>query len=99
MQMSGTSHPPLARGEVYDRPEYPDFVLRILDDYRVSRLLLIDAYKDATRHDQYQLYDSMVARAEDFIHRAMAELANEGPQVLKIAAKNVLEMRLNSGSM
>jgi hypothetical protein len=86
-------------GEVYDRPEYPDFVLRVLDEYRQSRLLFIDAFKDATRHDQSQLYDSMIGRAEDFIRRAVAELATEGDSTRERVVRDVLKLQLNKGSM
>jgi len=90
---------PYAEGSAFDRPEYPESVQFSLDKYYRAYEMFIDACKDATRHDQIQLFDSMVGRAGIFQRRAMAELASEGAHIVRTVAKELLSYGVNEGNM
>ena len=97
--MGKREYKPYAEGSAFDRPEYPESVQFSLDKYYLAYEIFIDACKDASRHDQNQLFDSMVGRAGIFQRRALAELASEGAPIVKTVAKELLSYGVNRGSM
>lgn len=100
MTRTSSYRPPYAdQGSAFDRPEYPESVQYSLDKYYAAYEVFIDACKDASRHDQNQLFDSMVGRADIFKRRATAELASEGAHTIRQVAKDLLSYHVNMGTM
>ncbi len=99
------SHPPLAKGEVFDRPPFELALDWLWNEFEVSKLAFDDAFKDATRHDQVQLFDSMVARGSDFLRLGRNFLATEsqpdaeGHTILHRLKKELLSFDLNQGDI
>lgn len=74
-------------------------MLNVLDEFRRARLAFADAYRDATRHDQMQLFDAMIVRGEDFINRALYEICTVDAKAFDTLISGLDELRINEGSM
>lgn len=92
----GPGHQPLAKGEVYDRPQFEESLDFLWYEYERSKLAFDDAFKDSSRHDQIQLFDSMIARGDDFLRLGRNLLSTESPEVVRKVCEELLRFDFTS---
>lgn len=89
----------LPKGEVFDRPPFEMALDWLWQEFESAKLAFDDVFKDATRHDQVQLYDSMIARGSDFLLLSRSLLATKDEPTIRALKTNLMRFKLNEGTM